>query len=403
MVWEGLHRFVQGSPFSIGREVVHSFPGGRKDYVEMTEDANDQVPVSLSDVAYVPVTDLRLDNRNPRLFLQDNLPDEEIIQILWRSYAVDEVALSIANSGYFYHEPLLVAIEDGCLTVLDGNRRLVAVRLLLDDALRMRIRATGLPQITQARKEELAKLPVAMCQRDTSWRYTAYKHFNGPQPWQSYARAQYIAWVHDELKVPLEDIAQAIGDRHWTVHRLYRGLMVLRQAESSGVFILNDRWSVNFNFLHLHIGLDNENIRKFIGIDDQTSYRPDPVPEAYVKHLGELMLWLYGQKSTNIEPKVKYHNPDLRNLGSVIGSRAGLAALRRDLSLEAALDISKGDDLLFKGHLLEARWLLQKAYSRQPTGDSGGPGNLRTANEIRDLAERLVSEMDQYRLRYSDN
>ena len=369
----------------------------------MTEDANDQVPVSLSDVAYVPVTDLHLDNRNPRLFLQDNLPDEEIVQILWRSWAVNEVALSIANSGYFDHEPLLVAIEDGCLTVLDGNRRLVAVWLLLDDALRMRIRATSLPQITQARKEELAKLPVAMCQRDTSWRYTAYKHFNGPQPWQSYARAQYIAWVHGELKVPLEDIAQAIGDRHWTVHRLYRGLMVLRQAESSGVFTLDDRWRINFNFLHLHIGLDNQNIRKFIGINDKTSYRPDPVPEEYVKHLGELMLWLYGQKSTNTEPKVKYHNPDLHNLGSVISNRAGLAALRRDLSLEAALDISRGDDLLFKGHLLEARWLLQKAYGRQPTGDSGGPGNLRTANEIRDLAERLVSEMDQYRLRHSDN
>lgn len=369
----------------------------------MTEDSNDQLPAPWSDVAYVPVTDLRLDNRNSRLSLQDDLLDEEIVQILWRSYAVEEVAMSIATNGYFGHEPLLVALEDGCLTVLDGNRRLVAVKLLVDDALRMKVRATDLPQITQACKEELAKLPVVMCQRDKLWQYTAFEHINGPQPWQTYMKAQYIAWVHHELKVSLEDIAQAVGDRHGTVHRLYQGLMVLHQAENTGVFVLEDIWMHSFFFSLLYTGLGNQNIRKFIGIDETTSFKPDPVPAECIKHLGELMLWLYGQKSTNTEPKVKRHNPDLHNLGSVIGSDAGLGALRRSLPLDAAVDISIGDEQLFKGHLLEARLLLQKAYGRQPTGDLGNPGNLRTASEIRDLAEQLVSEMDQYRLSRLDN
>ncbi len=363
----------------------------------MVETAEEQVTASLDDVVDIPAEELRFDSSNPRLFLENDLSDEELVLILWREFAVDEVALSIANNGYFRHEPLFVARESGRLIVVEGNRRLAAVRLLVDGDLRKRVKATDLPQITEAREKELKELPVVICQRENVWQYIGFKHVNGPQAWQSYAKAQYTAWVHNNLDVSLDKIARSIGDRHWTVRRHYRGLMILRQAERSGVFDLEDRWKKHFSFSHLYTGLDYQNIREFIGIDNETSYRPDPIPKKYLKNLGELFLWLYGQKSTNTMPIVQSQNPHLRQLVSVIGNGAGLVALRRGLSLDIALDFSKGDELLFKGDLLEARRFLQKARGRQPTGDLGDPGTLRTANEILDLAERLVIDMEQHR------
>ena len=345
----------------------------------------------------IPTDQLCFDRHNPRLFLDGDLDESDLVERLWKEFAVDELALSIASNGYFEHEPLFAASEDGKLVVVEGNRRLAAVRILLDGRLRAKIGATDSPQITAARRQELATLPVIECARQNIWQYVGFKHVNGPQPWQSYAKAQYVAWVHNEVGEGLDEIARQIGDRHTTVRRLYRGLMVLRQAEESGRFNLNDRWKRHFSFSHLYTGLDYQNIQELLGIDNESSFRPNPIPEKRLDALGDLCLWLYGQKSTDTRPLVQSQNPDLRRLDSAIGSDDGLIALRRGLPLDVVIDISIGDEELFKGHLLDARHRLQEARGKQLTGDTGDGDTLRTAHEILELADRLVSDMEDHR------
>ena len=344
-----------------------------------------------------PTDQLCFDRRNPRLFLDGELDEFELVERLWKDFAVDELALSIASNGYFEHEPLFVAPENGKHVVVEGNRRLAAVRLLVDGSLRVKVGATDLPKITAARRKELATLPAIECARQDIWQYVGFKHVNGPQPWQSYAKAQYVAWVHNELGEELDEIARQIGDRHATVHRLYRGLMVLRQAEESGRFDLDDRWNKHFSFSHLYTGLDYQNIRELLGIDKKDSFRPNPVPKDKLEALGDLFMWLYGQKSTDTRPLVQSQNPDLRKLVSAIGSDAGLTALRRGLPLHVVIDISTGDEQLFNADLLEARHRLQEARGKQLTGDAGDSGTLRVASEILELAERLVADMEDCR------
>ena len=345
----------------------------------------------------VPTGELHFDHRNPRLFLEQDLTEQELILRLWRDFAVDEVALSIAHNGYFHHEPLFAATEDDRLVVIEGNRRLAAVRLLTDDELREQVGATDLPPISSVRKEELELLPIIECQRSDVWQYIGFKHVNGPQPWQSYAKAQYVAWVHNELGTSLDSIALNIGDRHATVRRLYRGLMVLNQAEDSGVFDRDDRWKNHFSFSHLYTGLDYSEIQDFLGIDNVSSFITNPIPKDKIDNLGELCKWLYGRKSTGTEQLIRSQNPDLRNLAKAIGHEGSLAALRTGLPLNVAVDISIGDEKLFKGHLVEARYRLQEARGKQLTGDPGGTDLLRIANDILDLADRLVMEMEEQR------
>ncbi|MCY4369414.1 MAG: hypothetical protein OXF41_08320 [bacterium] len=349
----------------------------------------------------VPTAELHFDRRNPRLFLEEDLKedlsDSDLIRLLWRDFAVDEVALSIGHNGFFGHEPLFATLEEGRRVVVEGNRRLAAVRLLVDPDLREAIGATDLPQISLERKQELEFLPVIECERGEVWQFVGFKHVNGPQAWQSYAKAQYVAWVHNDLGVPLPDIARRIGDRHATVRRLYRGLMALLQAEHSGVFDREDRWKKHFSFSHLYTGLGYSNIQAFLGIDDEHSFRPDPVPNDHVRDLGDLCLWLYGRKSTSTQPVVRSQNPDLRNLDSALGSSRGVVALRRGLPLEVVLEIAAGDEVLFKEALIAARHELQQARGKQLTGDAGDLDTLQIANEVFDLADRLVTEMEDSR------
>ena len=168
---------------------------------------------------------LLFDAQNPRLSEEEGPTavdgsQEEILVELWRDFAVDEVALSIAENGYFPHEPLFVAREDEGLVVIEGNRRLAAVKLLRDASLRRMVGATDLPRITQRERAALDALPALVLRREDIWQYLGFKHVNGPQAWQSYSKAQYIAWVHNHLKVPLDEIARRIGDKHATVTRL---------------------------------------------------------------------------------------------------------------------------------------------------------------------------------------
>lgn len=349
----------------------------------------------------VPTAELHFDLRNPRLFLDGDLGDDpsdtELIRLLWRDFAVDEVALSISENGFFHHEPLFATMEKGRRVVVEGNRRLAAVRLLVDPNLREAVGATDLPGISPEGKRKLEFLPVIECERGGIWPFVGFKHVNGPQAWQAYAKAQYVAWVHDELGVSLPDIARSIGDRHTTVRRLYRGLMALLQAEHNGVFDREDRWKKHFSFSHLYTGLGYSNIQSFLGIDNEHSFRRDPVPEDHVKELGDLCLWLYGRKSTGTPPVIRSQNPDLRNLDSALGNSRGVVALQRGLSLEVVLDIAAGDEALFKEALVTARHELQQARGKQLTGDSGDVDTLQIANEVFDLADRLVTEMEDSR------
>ena len=89
-------------------------------------------------LADVPVGHLFLDERNPRLVSYDVLSQDAILGVLAREMSIDEVAISIAENGYYPTERLLVVERDPgpptTYTVVEGNRRLAAVQVLLDDA-----------------------------------------------------------------------------------------------------------------------------------------------------------------------------------------------------------------------------------------------------------------------------
>lgn len=348
---------------------------------------------------------LRLDPANPRLASGlepgEELEQDELVRRLWDEMSVDEVAFSIAGNGYYQEERLLVFLTPGkckdaepCYTVAEGNRRLAAVRLLVDDALRRKVKATDLPMISPEARQQLQSLPVSVYPDKRSlWSYLGFRHINGTRPWDSLSKAKYVAEVFENYGIALDEIARRIGDRHSTVVRLYRGIKILEQAERQSGFDLEDRIQARFAFSHLYTAVQQPEFQRFLGITANGSLKPDPVPKSKLSELSQLMTWLYGRKSSRTAPLIQSQNPDLNTLREVIGKPASLSALRSGLSLGSAYEISIGDERRFREALTRASEELRRAKGTVTTGYEGEQDLMDMVQDIVLLATSIQDEM----------
>ncbi len=352
--------------------------------------------MNTSEISPMKVSDLSFDVKNPRLpefDLTDNATETDVIRVLWEAMDVREVVMSIAASGFFPHEPLIVAHEGEKNVVIEGNRRLAAVKVLLDPSL-VEVEVE-LPEITEDAKEALQELPTVSGTREDAWRYLGFKHVNGPAKWSSYAKSLYMAEVHRNFGVELENIAKQIGDTHSTVQRLFRGLMVIEQAERMKVFRRDDRWRNHFSFSHLYTGIGYDGISAFIGLRPETDEDQEPVPLDKKNELGELCCWMYGSKKEEIPPVIETQNPHLRWLDEVLSNKEAVAALRDGQTLAYAYEASRPSSTVFEESLLASKRELQKAHSMLSTGYNGSEELLRIAGSVASLADDLYEEMER--------
>lgn len=359
----------------------------------------------LAKIEWMPVEELNFDRTNPRLAgygIQPKTSDEELIDVLWSEMAVDEVAMSIAASGFWAQEPLIVSKEKGVWVVIEGNRRLAAVKALIDPKVAGRVGTNLGGNLTKEVLATLEKLPIIKTDREKSWRYLGFRHVNGPARWGSYAKAEYIRKVHKEYKISLPEIASQIGDRHKTVQRLYRALMVLAQAEREKAYSLDDRERKNLSFSHLYTGLDYDGFQTFLGLRSETEESETPVAQKRLTELGQLMVWLFGSKKDKKPAIIRSQNPDLRNLDKVLRSEEAKRALLRGSSLADSVILAEPAKDRLRSALLDSKNLLQTARGLVTEAYSGEEDILRTSGTVAEIAERLYKELSsEYETRRS--
>lgn len=346
-------------------------------------------------ILMMPISELFFDIHNPRLVefseITPQTSEERIIEILWETMDVRELVLSIAASGYFKNEPLIVSNETGRNIVIEGNRRLAAIKVILKPGL---IRAE-IPEVNPAIKENIREVPVIIAKKEEAWRYLGFKHVNGPAKWGSYAKAKYIVQIHNNFNVSLAQIANQIGDTHKTVQRLYRGLMVVEQAEKEKIFSRDDAKRSYFAFSHLYTGLQYKGISQYLNIKDENEDTKEFVPKDKINELGEVFRWLYGSQKENIEPIIQSQNPHLRQLDAIVQNREALAALRDGESIDNALELTRPVSNIFEEELLKAKRSLVKAKGLVTEGYDDSESLLKIVESIANIAYDLHEEMER--------
>jgi hypothetical protein len=171
-----------------------------------------------------PVASLHLDAKNPRLGRETTArPPREIIQYLFRHDKALEVAESIAARGYFPNEPLLAIKQNDQLVVVEGNRRLAALKALREPGLLEGAHQRQLERLSRQVEDpnDIASVPVTIApSRRATDRQIAGRHIGTPVlAWQAENRASFILdklaegytndQLRDQLGFPLAHIQAA--------------------------------------------------------------------------------------------------------------------------------------------------------------------------------------------------
>lgn len=354
-------------------------------------------------IRYIGADQLMFDYSNPRMieygFISETT-EEEIINTFWSEMAVEELVMSILAHGFFQHEPLYVIEDPNCpkLIVLEGNRRLAAIKSILNPELvhgermsRFMVKITD-----EIRKQLLNHLPILQLKdREDAWRYIGFKHVNGAAKWGSYAKAQYIATVKHKFGKSLIEIAEQIGDANNIVKKLYQGLLVLDQADSQTDFKKNDTYAKRIYFSHLYTAINYDNFRKFLGLSVDFEGE-NPVPQENLKKLEQVMFWLYGSSSKGISSVITSQNPDLRRLIEVLGNKEAVEYLKIYNDLKIAHEVCLGGNTVLYDALVKAKIFLEKANSK--IGEyNGSLEALSIAADVANIAEGIFDRLDAIR------
>lgn len=278
---------------------------------------------------WIDPAQLRLDLSNPRMPDEGLTSENATLEWLVDEASLDELIQSIASSGWVDYEPLIVL--DDLNTVIEGNRRLAALRLLNDRETARKL-GVRIPAVLHDNAIPTAIRIWRVAARKDARDFIGFKHINGAFKWDAFAKAKYAAdWLADDGEV--NEVAHRLGDTHNTIVRLVNGFKVLRQAESLGF----DRRDIHgrFAFSHLYTALARPSYRDYLGLPATTGLLQDnPVDGGHLDELMQLMTWLYGQDSQ--PPVIKSQNPDLKRLADVLPNRTALAMLTRDPNLDQA-------------------------------------------------------------------
>lgn len=331
-------------------------------------------------IEYVKLDRLLLDPENPRLgrSLADR-SQEEMLRYIERRYDPITVARSVATHGYFPSEPLIVIpAEGGKFTAVEGNRRLVALKLLSDEAARAtlgrrrrewdklaeraELPARGLPVVKVESREEVAPI-------------IGYRHIAGIEEWEPYPKSVFIAQFIDKEGLSFADVAELVGESEGDVRASYRDYSVVEQArEKFGL----DTSRVESKFGVFTRAMESAPLRNYIGAPTPGAVRGGywPMPSTKAGQAAEVFSWLFGDSNNDPVVSDSRHVPDL---GKAIRTEEGLETLRVTRDLDAALEAAAGSRTRLLSRLSRANNALQAA--RQDIGSYSKDAEVRAAVE----------------------
>lgn len=340
---------------------------------------------------HIALENLYLDHENPRLPPEMQSIDRtqrELALYINRHYDPLQIAESIARHGFFESEPLIVVLDNDHYKVIEGNRRLTALKALSDDNLReeMTRENSGWKKVPRTKLPD--SLPVVIVDDPRSViPLLGFRHISGIEPWDPYAQARYIARLVDEGQ-QLDSIADLVGRTRTEVRSMYRDHEILRQAQEQ--FRLDVTRARN-SFGVFNAAMGRVAIRSYIDAPSPRYVDPDtwPLPEDKKGELGRVLTYVFGDARG--EGRVIRDSRQLLQLGKVLADSSGRAIriLDKTGSLDDSLDSIADPDAQFINSLKTARKNMERAMALQV--EHVEPVSMSNLKEIDALVARLLA------------
>jgi hypothetical protein len=299
----------------------------------------------------------RLNPRLPQYVQAEGRSPEELHEYVATAYDAIAIAESIVRHGYFESEPLIALPARAAYpdekrkgaaaeryVVVEGNRRLAALKALSDLEFRSRLKGrrwAALPDEVDLPDD----YPVLVAgDRQQIAPILGFRHITGISPWEPYPQANYIADLVDNHDRSFSDVARLLNRGETEIKSFYRNYWIGKQAREE--FELPDADRILDNFGVFTRAMQNPAIRAFISAPDPAAVTADfwPLPESEKSALAQLVTWLFGKPRRPGDRDTKRPRPgqvllDSRHvtrLGAVLSNERGLASLKKGSSLADA-------------------------------------------------------------------
>lgn len=348
----------------------------------------------------IKISLLEFDKKNPR-FPADIAqgPESILLERFVRDERLLEIIESIGNNGYFPGEPLLVIPDGKKFRVIEGNRRLAALKLLsreLDPP-------SGRISIEKAIESASERPTEAQClvfkEENQILRYLGFRHITGIKSWSTLQKARYMErlllenYNNFEYSDALKLLAKETGSKPAYMGQMLCALKLFELAEGENFYHQQiDPNSIDFSILAT--ALSYSNVIEYLGLESRIDVKLKNINE---KNLSNLFLWLFatGENTKSIVGESR----NLKKLAAILPSEIAVKNLLDNGRLDEAFEFSKGPSVALTEALIHVDRKLQAAWQWIPKVSEIDPDHLERANAIFQMARTIRSALESQETR----
>jgi hypothetical protein len=298
------------------------------------------------------VKNLLLDDFNPRLdpSFHGNLADQIKIALEFeKKYDIFIVGRSLANNGFFAEEPLIGLEKDHKIIIVEGNRRLSALKFMTDDdfynASKAKVRWDEIRKLMVGNEVDFSQVPVVVHKnREELTAILGFRHIAGTLKWDEIHRAKFINEViegHGE-SADFYLVGREMGSRRDTIRNNYVAYRVYLQAKSFNI----STEGIEAEFGKFYTALNESKIKNYVGLDTENKvpYKlREPINADKANELKDFISYLYGDEKNKA---VIDDSRELGDLADVLDSKIATEVLNKTRDIEKAKKAIFGDEII---------------------------------------------------------
>lgn len=330
-------------------------------------------------IELIKLSSLEFDPQNPRLPQNiDGNNEKEVITYLIDEANIPELMMSIGEQGYFDGEPLLVVARDDHYIVVEGNRRLCALKLLNSTSSAPRS-AKKIEEIKRTSPNKPIDIPCQVfSNRDDILAYLGYRHITGVNQWDALAKARYLDQLYNKFSqsdtslLPNElhqKLAKVIASKSDYVAKLLTSLNILKYADDHKILkrIKKEQDEIPFSLITTALGYPN--LRKYMGVD----IREQDLSNIKIAEVDNFFEWTFGVGDS--KPKLG-ESRNFDKLNRIVNHDLALQKFSEGATIDEA-------DIFTEGPIETLRTLLNKA--KNDLENAQGVLSLVSDLEVQDL------------------
>jgi ParB-like chromosome segregation protein Spo0J len=302
-----------------------------------------------------------------------------------------ELVPSFIENGYIPYEPLIVRPQGSAFSVIEGNRRLAALRSMANSEDPVERRAVE--------QHHLESPPCLIFGGDEKQllAYLGLRHLSKTKDWSTSAKGAFVERV---LNAGI-DLPEAGRVTNTTTNALRLILLIRRlfeQANELGLELTSAAADGETVFWHLGDAVRRTKTKGYLKLEENPN--PLTAPDYDQTKFENLIGWLYGNPKTRQLPIISSIR-DIKLLDSCIGNDRAKKALENGASLAEAAEELEAAGASIAGHIERARRSVERA-SGGPWADldsDGLKGVEEASTQLSIAVDQLTSLIAHYRSR----